>query len=152
MKRKVITLLLIAILTLTAFGTVALTTSQKVEAANSSAVPATSQKVEAANSSAVPVETPILSAVWSAWTSLSGQLTASPGAVSWADGRTDVFARGTDNALWHRSYNNNAWSSWEYLSGQLAPTTGPAASSQRAGQLDVFVIGTDNALWHRTYA
>ena len=35
---------------------------------------------------------------------------------------------------------------WESLSGQLAPTTGPAVSSQAAGKLDVFVIGTDNAL------
>jgi hypothetical protein len=88
---------------------------------------------------------------WGTWASLSGQLTASPAAVSWADGRIDVFARGSDNALWHRSYNNSAWSTWESLGGQLAATTGPAVSSQRAGQLDVFVIGSDNALWHRSY-
>jgi hypothetical protein len=89
---------------------------------------------------------------WSNWESLSGQFTASPAAVSWADGRIDVFGRGSDNALWHHSYNNSAWSSWESLSGQLAATTGPAVSSQHEGQLDVFVIGSDNALWHRTYA
>ena len=89
---------------------------------------------------------------WSSWEFLGGYLTSSPAAVSWADGRIDVFARGSDNALWHRSYNNSAWSSWESLSGQLAPTTGPASSSQAAGHLDVFVIGSDQALWHRTYA
>ena len=89
---------------------------------------------------------------WGPWTSLSGQFTASPAAVSWADGRIDLFGRGSDNALWWRNYSNSAWSSWTSLSGQLAPTTGPAVSSQREGQLDVFVIGSDNALWQRSYA
>ena len=91
------------------------------------------------------------SAAWSSWESMSGQFTASPAAVSWADGRIDVFGRGSDNALWWRHYNNSAWSSWESLSGQLASGTGPAVSSQRTGQLDVFAIGSDNALWHRMY-
>ena len=88
---------------------------------------------------------------WSNWESLSGQFTASPAAVSWADGRIDVFGRGSDSALWWRHYNNSAWSSWQSLSGQLANTTGPAVSSQHEGQLDVFAIGSDKALWHRSY-
>jgi hypothetical protein len=88
---------------------------------------------------------------WSTWEPLSGQLTASPAAVSWADGRIDVFGRGSDNSLWWRHYNDSTWSTWEPLSGQLAPTTGPAASSWAAGHLDVFIIGSDNALWHRSY-
>ena len=89
---------------------------------------------------------------WSSWESMSGQFTASPAAVSWADGRIDVFGRGSDNALWHRSFNNTVWSAWESLGGQLAPTTGPAVSTWEAGHLDVFVIGSDQALWHRMYA
>ena len=91
--------------------------------------------------------------VWGAWASMSGQLSASPAAVSWGDGHIDVFARGTDNALWWRNTSNGgtSWSSWTSLGGQLATTTGPAASSQRAGQLDVFAIGSDKALWHRSY-
>jgi hypothetical protein len=86
---------------------------------------------------------------WGAWESLSGQFTASPAAVSWADGRIDVFGRGSDNALWHRSYNNSAWSSWESLSGQF--TASPAAVSWADGRIDVFGRGSDNALWHRSY-
>ena len=89
---------------------------------------------------------------WSTWESLSGQLTATPAAVSWGEGRINVFARGSDNALWWKHYNNSIWSTWESLSGHLALTTGPAVSSQAAGQLDVFVIGSDNALWQRSYA
>src|SRR5674536_103092 len=93
-------------------------------------------------------------AAWGTWSSLSGQLTASPASVSWADGIIDVFARGTDNALWWRNTSNGGttWSSWESLGGQLAATTGAAVSSQATGKLDVFVVGTDNALWHRSYA
>src|SRR5674536_199264 len=72
---------------------------------------------------------------WSTWESLSGQLTASPATVSWADGRIDLFARGTDNALWWRNSSDGgtSWSSWKSLGGQLAATTGPAVSSQHEG-------------------
>jgi hypothetical protein len=86
------------------------------------------------------------------WKPLSGQLTASPAAVSGGNGRIDVFGRGTDSALWWRHYENNAWSNWEPLGGGLDPNIGPAASSWAAGHLDVFIIGTDHALWHRSYA
>ena len=41
---------------------------------------------------------------WSGWESLGGKLTSGPAAASWSEGRLDVFARGTDNALWHRWY------------------------------------------------
>ncbi len=35
------------------------------------------------------------------WKSLDGKIKEAPVAVSWAKNRLDVFARGTDNALWH---------------------------------------------------
>ena len=38
-----------------------------------------------------------------AWQSLGGYLTSSPAAVSWGNGRIDVFVHGGDNALWHMS-------------------------------------------------
>ena len=38
-----------------------------------------------------------------------------------ADGRLEVFARGTDNALWHiwQTAPNNGWSGWASLGGVL---------------------------------
>jgi hypothetical protein len=39
---------------------------------------------------------------WSGWEKLGGQLTSSPSACSWGGVRIDVFAKGTDNALWHK--------------------------------------------------
>ncbi|WP_052914317.1 tyrosinase family protein [Protofrankia coriariae] len=85
---------------------------------------------------------------WQTWESLGGVLTSGPGAASWGSGRLDVFARGTDSALWHRWYDNG-WSEWESLGGVL--TSEPAAVSWASGRIDVFARGTDSALWHRWY-
>jgi hypothetical protein len=73
-------------------------------------------------------------------------MTSGPGVSSWDSGRVDVFARGTDNALWHRSYDVTGWSPWESLGGQI--TSDPAAVSRANGVIDVFATGTDSALYH----
>jgi peptidoglycan hydrolase-like protein with peptidoglycan-binding domain len=85
---------------------------------------------------------------WSGWESLGGVLTSAVGVSSWAPGRLDTFVRGTDNALWHKWYQNG-WSGWESLGGFL--TSGPAAVSWGSGRIDAFVRGGDNALWHKWY-
>jgi hypothetical protein len=86
---------------------------------------------------------------YSGWQSLGGILTSGPDVSSWGSSRLDVFARGTDNALWHRSWNGTTWSAWESLGGIL--TSNPKAVSQGANSIDVFVRGTDNAIWHRNW-
>jgi len=89
---------------------------------------------------------------WSNWESLGGVLTSAPSAVNWRYAPTavqlHVFARGADNALWHKWYAGG-WSDWESRDGVL--TSGPSAVSFYTGRLDVFVRGADNALWHRWY-
>jgi hypothetical protein len=50
---------------------------------------------------------------WSAWDSLGGVVSASPGAVSWSLGRIDAFARSYDGTLGHRWYTST-WSLWEF--------------------------------------
>ena len=65
-----------------------------------------------------------------------------------ADGRLEVFCRGSDGALWHvwQTAPNNGWSSWISLGGQIQ---GPIAVGRNAdGRLEVGVRGTDGALWH----
>lgn len=84
------------------------------------------------------------------WQSLGGQLTSSPDASSSGATTTDVFVRGTDNALWHRSWNGASWGAWQSLGGTLI--TDPSAVSQGANSVDVFVIGTDHAIWHRAWS
>ena len=85
---------------------------------------------------------------WTDWESLGGVLTSGAGVSSWSSGRLDVFARGTDSALWHKWYESG-WSDWESLGGTL--TSAPGAVSWDQGRIDVFARGTDSALWHKWY-
>ncbi|MEL6936732.1 MAG: M12 family metallopeptidase, partial [Cyanobacteria bacterium J06607_17] len=85
---------------------------------------------------------------WRPWESLGGVLVSGAAVCSWAKDRLDVFVRGTDNAIWHRWFENG-WSDWESLGG--ITDSDPAAVSWGNGRIDLFVRGTDNALWHRWY-
>jgi hypothetical protein len=86
-------------------------------------------------------------ASWGDRESLGGVLTSPPKVVAWGPDRLDVFAVGTDSALWHRWWDGSAWGGWESLGGIL--TSPPDAVARAANRLDVFAAGTDSALWHR---
>jgi beta-glucosidase-like glycosyl hydrolase len=85
----------------------------------------------------------------STWTSLGGVLERGPAATASTSTQLDVFAIGTDLALWHRQWNGTAWSNWESLGGRL--TSSPAAVASQGDRIDVFARGTDNAVWHRAF-
>ena len=55
-----------------------------------------------------------------------------------------AFIRGSDGALWTRSWNGSSWTGWSSLGGAL--TSGPAISARPDGIYDVVVRGTDGAL------
>jgi len=80
------------------------------------------------------------------WESLGGTLTADADVASWASGRLDVVARGPNNSVWHKTYQNG-WYGWKDLGGQIIG--GPTAVSWGPGRIDVFGRGTDNALHHK---
>ena len=61
----------------------------------------------------------------------------------------DAAIRGTDNAIWHSTYDGTSWAAWESLGGVL--TSRPAAVDPTSTRADIFARGTDNALWHRTW-
>lgn len=84
------------------------------------------------------------------WESLGGALTSGAEVASWSPNRLDVFARGADNALYHRAWTGRGWSGWESLGGSL--TSDPAAVSWGNGRIDVFARGVDNALYHKVYS
>ncbi|CAH2603790.1 conserved protein of unknown function [Rhodovastum atsumiense] len=88
--------------------------------------------------------------MWSDWESLSGQLTSDPDVSSWTSDHLDVFARGTDNALWHKAWDGSHWSGWESLGGVL--TSGPGAVSWGPDRIDDFARGGDNGLWHKAWS
>ena len=76
-------------------------------------------------------------------------LTLDPAAARWGT-RTDVFVRGTDNAVWHRARQGGSWGAWESLGGSI--TSSPAAVWQSSDRLDLVARGYDQALWHRVYS
>jgi peptidoglycan/xylan/chitin deacetylase (PgdA/CDA1 family) len=86
---------------------------------------------------------------WGGWQRLGGVLSAAPSVVGHADGRIDVFVRGSDDRLWARTLPfGGSWSGWIDLGGRLS--SGPSAASGASGRVDVYVAGTDHAVWRRT--
>ena len=83
------------------------------------------------------------------WTSLGGQINGGLTAIRNQDGRLEVFARGTDAALWHQwqTAPNNGWSGWATLGGWITGRNVVAANAD--GRIEVFVRGSDGALWHQ---
>ncbi len=71
-----------------------------------------------------------------------------PAVASWGNGRIDLFARGTDDALWHKWYDGT-WHGWENLGGYL--TSDPAAVSWGPGEIHVVARGGDNRLWFQYF-
>jgi hypothetical protein len=84
------------------------------------------------------------------WQALGGALTSDPAAVASSSTHIDVFVRGTDLQLYHRSWDQaTGWSSWQGLGGGLA--SAPAAASCAAGHLDVFVLGSDSSIYRKSF-
>ena len=61
----------------------------------------------------------------------------------------EVFARGTDGALWWRQLATTGWSLWQSFGGGVVGT--PAAVAESGGAVSAFVRGTDGALYRRRY-
>ena len=73
-----------------------------------------------------------------------------PTVTSNADGRLEVFVRGTDNNLYHKWQTSpgGAWTpNWASLSGVLDGNIGTGRNAD--GRLEAFVRGTDNNLYHK---
>ena len=97
------------------------------------------EKVE--NNSAAPASP--------SWESLGGIITSEPAVVSWGSNRLDVFARGTDGAVWHRWWDGRQWGGWESLGGEIPAGSNICAVSWGSNRIDLFVQGMDGALWHK---
>ena len=80
------------------------------------------------------------------------QLTGSPTLAASADGRLELFAVGSDGALWHiwQTAPDNGWVSW--VSHGRPPGTrlagSPTLAVNSARRLELFAVGSDGALWH----
>ncbi len=69
------------------------------------------------------------------------------------DGRQEVFARGTDNTIWH-SYQtapNAGWVAWSSFGGNTFKGE-PTAYVDAAGRLTLFAVAADGTVWRKTWA
>ena len=92
-------------------------------------------------------------AVWEhlagSWRRLGGASVSAPAALRLPGGQTDVFVRGTDDALWQniRPASGTAWSGWRRIGGRLtsAPTAAvlPVTPTARA----VYALGGNGSLY-----
>ncbi len=94
---------------------------------------------------------------WGAWSSLGHpptglMLEGSPIVVQNDDGRLEIFATGSDNALLHiwQVTPNGSWSNWNSLGKPTNEGISPLFSVHvnDDGRLEAFAVGSDNALWH----
>jgi len=92
-------------------------------------------------------------AVWEhvggAWHRIGGRSFVAPAVVQGRHvGGTDLFVRGTDNALWmtSREPGTSAWSGWRRIGGVL--TSPPAAAvGPLTEERFVYVLGRDGNIW-----
>jgi subtilisin family serine protease len=65
-----------------------------------------------------------------------------------AVGRLEVFARGSDRAVWHlwQTAPNNGWSGWASMGGSVDIIQ---SARNADGRLELFVRGVDGAVWHK---
>jgi hypothetical protein len=78
----------------------------------------------------------------SGWEDLGGVVLSNPSMIKDSQGRTHIFVKGGDNALW-----DNLDGTWQYLGGII--TSDPYAVKDSLGAIHVLVRGGDNALWDR---
>lgn len=76
-------------------------------------------------------------------------IASGPAVSSWGSGRLDVFVRGTDSALYQKSFNGS-WSDYIRI-GTNPIVSEPAAVSWGNGRIDVVVRGTDSRLHHKFF-
>jgi hypothetical protein len=73
--------------------------------------------------------------------------------VAWGSNRLDIFGLGTDNQMYHKAWDGNAWlpslTDWEPLGGVF--NSPPAVASWGSNRLDIFGLGTDNQMYHKAW-
>ncbi|HEX3782829.1 MAG TPA: hypothetical protein VHX38_24455 [Pseudonocardiaceae bacterium] len=86
------------------------------------------------------------------WTDLGGptggRILGQPAAYGSANGRIDVFVRGTDNRAYQRTFDGSRWGDWICLGGTL--TDAPTVAFTSPSSWTLFATGADGQVWQRT--
>jgi hypothetical protein len=86
---------------------------------------------------------------WNPEEDLGGILSSGPDAASWGFDRIDIFYRGQNQHLWHKSWDGAQWNNEVNLGGVL--TSDPAVASWSTNRLDIFYRGQNQHLWHKSW-
>ncbi len=87
---------------------------------------------------------------WQPFAKVGGTATSSPAATSHTDGLVDLYVRGTDGGLYHRTLRNGVLSNWLNLGGIIG--SGAAPTTWGPGHRVVFVLGTDGKVYQRSFS
>jgi hypothetical protein len=89
---------------------------------------------------------------WSAWIPM-GQPTGGyfdkPATICRNADVTNIYARGTDNALWQRAYWSGNWHDWERHNDGGVLASAPSLGSMGPNHEHVFVRRTDGKVWQK---
>lgn len=87
---------------------------------------------------------------WSDWVDLDGAIISAPSAASRVKEHMMVVARGTENEIVYRLYEDGVgWGNWGSLGGRS--TYDPATLSGHPENYTVYHVGGGQAIWRRTY-
>jgi hypothetical protein len=89
---------------------------------------------------------------WEYWNDVGPRIASSSSAKRIginSDGRLEVFARGDDDAVWHRWQlePSGGWSEWRSLGGTLVDD--PVVGANGDGRLELFAVFDDGSVRHR---
>ena len=89
-------------------------------------------------------------ASWQTPFTQDGDLASAPTVVSWGTDRLDVFAAGTDYAVWQKYWTfAGGWSGWASMGGTIKGK--PKAVARAVNRLDLFARGESDALFTKRW-
>jgi hypothetical protein len=80
---------------------------------------------------------------------LGGGLHSDVAVSTWGPDRLDLFRKGDDNTLEHRSWDGTIWTGWVTIGSGIVDT--PSAVSWGVNRIDVLALGTDGQLLHKHF-
>jgi lysozyme len=92
------------------------------------------------------------SGAWNKYQALGGSKLSHLSTVVWPDGHTEVFALGSDHALWHNYWNVSAtnWSGWSSMGGNL--DTGASPIVWGNDTVELFATDSSGNVWHTWFS
>jgi hypothetical protein len=86
---------------------------------------------------------------WSQFATVGGNLTSAPTLSSQSADILNIWARGTDGAVYQRSWNGSAWLAWSTLGSAIVGA--PSSVSRTESVANVYARGAGRALYARSW-